>query len=116
MDYWLGLMSGTSMDAVDAVLVSFDTNSLAVHETVSLPYADALRQRLLLATRNQADPDELGELDTLVGQHFAEAGAQLIKQSGINPKQIRAAGSHGQTIRHQPAGNAPFSLQIGNAA
>ncbi|HAC30781.1 MAG TPA: anhydro-N-acetylmuramic acid kinase, partial [Marinobacter hydrocarbonoclasticus] len=76
-----------------------DTNSLAVHETVSLPYADALRQRLLLATRNQADPDELGELDTLVGQHFAEAGAQLIKQSGINPKQIRAAGSHGQTIR-----------------
>ena len=116
MDYWLGLMSGTSMDAVDAVLVSFDTNSLAVHETVSLPYADALRQRLLLATRNQADPDELGELDTLVGQHFAEAGAQLIKQSGISPKQIRAAGSHGQTIRHQPAGNAPFSLQIGNAA
>lgn len=91
MDYWLGLMSGTSMDAVDAVLVSFGSNSLTVHETLSLPYADALRQRLLMATRNQAAPDELGELDTLVGQHFAEAGSQLIKKSGIAPQQIRAA-------------------------
>lgn len=116
MDYWLGLMSGTSMDAVDAVLVSFGSNSLTVHETLSLPYADALRQRLLMATRNQAAPDELGELDTLVGQHFAEAGSQLIKKSGIAPQQIRAAGSHGQTIRHQPAGKAPFSFQVGNAA
>ncbi|WP_029654508.1 anhydro-N-acetylmuramic acid kinase [Marinobacter daepoensis] len=116
MDLWLGLMSGTSMDAVDAALVSFDHKSLQVHHTASLPYPDQLRQRLILATRNQANPDELGELDSLVGQHFAEAGAALIDQSGIDPRQIRAVGSHGQTIRHQPSGNAPFSTQIGNAA
>ncbi|MGC8120126.1 anhydro-N-acetylmuramic acid kinase [Marinobacter sp. VGCF2001] len=116
MDYWLGLMSGTSMDAVDAALVSFENSGLAIHKTHSLPYPDPLRQRLLLATQNQADPDELGELDSLVGQHFAATAAELIDNAGISRSQIRAVGSHGQTIRHQPAGKAPFSTQIGNAA
>lgn len=116
MNYWLGLMSGTSMDAVDAALVSFNDDSLTIKDTFSLPYPEQLRQRLILATRNQADADELGELDTLTGQHFGKAAAELIHQSGVTKDCIQAIGSHGQTIRHQPGGPAPFSLQIGNAA
>ncbi|MBE0484773.1 anhydro-N-acetylmuramic acid kinase [Marinobacter sp.] len=116
MKYWLGLMSGTSMDAVDAVLVSFDDQSLAIKGTFSLPYPEELRQRLLLATRNQADADELGELDTLVGQHFGTTACELISRSGVLKEQIQAIGSHGQTLRHQPSGPAPFSMQIGRAA
>lgn len=116
MTYWLGLMSGTSMDAVDAVLVSFTGRHLDIHSTLSLPYPEPLRQRLLLATRNQSDTDELGELDTLVGHHFGHTAKELIRRSGLKLRDIRGIGSHGQTVRHQPAGPAPFSLQIGNAA
>lgn len=104
------------MDAVDAALVSFSEHSLTIKETLSLPYPEQLRQRLLLATRNQVDADQLGELDTLTGQHFGKTAAELISRSGISKDQIAAIGSHGQTIRHQPGGPAPFSMQIGNAA
>lgn len=116
MPLWLGLMSGTSMDAVDAVLVSFSEQDVQIHGTLSLSYPDQLRGRLLNATRNHASPDEIGELGTLVGQHFARAANQLIEQTGIDRSSIQAIGSHGQTIRHQPGGNAPFSLQIGSPA
>lgn len=116
MAYWLGLMSGTSMDAVDGVLVSFHETGLSIHSTFSLPYPEQLRHRLLQAVRNHADPDELGELNTLTGQHFATAARELIRQSGILPEQISGIGSHGQTIRHQPSGTAPFSMQIGSPA
>jgi len=114
--YWIGLMSGTSMDAADAVLVSFTDQSLTIAERHSLSYPEQLRHRLLLATRNQAHADELGELDTLVGQHFARTAHELIDKAGVPAEAIRAIGSHGQTIRHQPTGSAPFSLQIGNAS
>lgn len=111
--YWLGLMSGTSMDAVDAVLVSFGDQQLDIQASLSLPYPEQLRSRLLNAVRNHASPDELGELDTLTGQHFAQAANELIENSGTDRRAIEAIGSHGQTIRHQPAGSAPFSMQIG---
>ncbi|WP_372965293.1 anhydro-N-acetylmuramic acid kinase [Marinobacter sp.] len=116
MSYWLGLMSGTSMDSVDAVLVSFKSQSLTIHATHSLAYPDNLRHRLLMATRDHGSPDELGELDTLVGQHFARTASELIAHSDISAPEISGIGSHGQTLRHQPSGNAPFSMQIGSAA
>ncbi|MGO1233590.1 MAG: anhydro-N-acetylmuramic acid kinase [Marinobacter sp.] len=112
--YWLGLMSGTSMDAVDTVLVSFDDQRLKILDSFSLPYPEDLRVRLLQAIGNHADPDELGELDTLTGQHFALAANELIHRAEIESTDIHAIGSHGQTIRHQPSGTAPFSIQIGN--
>jgi len=113
---WIGLMSGTSMDAVDAVLLSFGEDRLEIQSTLALPYPEDLRARLLQAIRNHADPDELGELDTLTGQHFAQAANTLIEQSGVDPSDILGIGSHGQTIRHQPSGKAPFSMQIGSPA
>lgn len=102
------------MDAVDAVLVSFDDQQVQVRETFSLPYSEQLRVRLLQAISNHADPDEMGELDTLTGQHFAQTANELIHRAGIDRSDIQAIGSHGQTIRHQPSGKAPFSIQIGN--
>src|SRR5690554_6366657 len=116
MTLWLGLMSGTSMDSVDAVLVSFGEPGVNIHSTLSLPYPGQLRRRLLQAVRNQADTDEIGGLVILTRQHFAKAAIDLIHQSGVNPQEIRAIGSHGQTIRRQPSGAAPFTMQIGNAA
>lgn len=116
MEAWLGLMSGTSMDGIDAVLVSFRERTVQIHATHSLSYPDELRQRLIHTSQNQASPDEIGELNTLTGQLFSQAASRAIADSDLAPGSIRAIGSHGQTIRHQPSGSAPFSFQIGNPA
>lgn len=112
----MGLMSGTSMDGIDAVLVSFDGQAVEIHASEILNYPDNLRHRLLAVSQNQGSPDEIGELDTLVGSLFADAACRAIEASGLSPTSIRAIGSHGQTVRHQPSGTAPFSMQIGNPA
>ena len=107
-------MSGTSMDGIDAVLVSFPHNTVRIHASQTVPYPDQIRHRILAASQNQATPDEIGELDTLVGKLFAQAAEEVIQASGFNRATIVGIGSHGQTIRHQPSGTAPFSTQIGN--
>lgn len=114
MDTWIGLMSGTSMDGIDAVLVSFHNKTVLIHATHSIPYPENLRHRLALASQNHATPDEVGELDTLTGALFADAAESLICNSGVDISSIRAIGSHGQTLRHQPSGPGRFSLQVGN--
>lgn len=107
-------MSGTSMDGIDAVLVSFEDHSAQIHASHTVAYPDSIRHRLLAACQNQANPDEMGELDSLVGALFAQAARELIAAAGFDLADIRAIGSHGQTLRHQPSGTAPFSIQIGN--
>lgn len=109
-------MSGTSMDGIDAVLVSFRGSSVDVHASQTIPYPGQLRQRLIDASQNHATPDEMGELDTLVGALFAQAAKKVLRNAGIEPTAVRAIGSHGQTLRHQPSGATPFSIQIGNPA
>ncbi len=111
---YLGLMSGTSMDGIDAVLVTFGDNSLRLEATLSLAYPHDIRERLERLGQNHGTPDELGELDHRVGGLFAEAACQVIKKSGLAADRIAAIGSHGQTIRHQPDGRHPFSLQLGD--
>lgn len=117
-EYYIGLMSGTSMDGIDAVLVHFDGAKLSLHTTLESRYPVALRARLLEAT---ADPaacgiDRVGRLDREVGQCFTRAALALISKSGVAPRHIRAIGSHGQTLRHQPDAPVPYSLQIGDPA
>lgn len=114
MSTWLGLMSGTSMDGIDAVLVSFPGDRIFIHATHSIPYPDDIRHRLAQLSQNQGTPDELGELDHIVGSLFAKAAIQTLDKADIPAGDIAAIGSHGQTVRHQPGGNAPFSLQIGD--
>ena len=58
--------------------------------------------------------ERMGELDMALGELFAAAANAVIKKSGLAPKDIRAIGSHGQTIRHRPRAAHPFTLQIGN--
>lgn len=113
-DAWIGLMSGTSMDGIDAVLVSFAADRVHMHDQHTLSYPTEVRQRLYSLSQNQAAPDELGELDTITGELFAEAAEHLITKAGVSTSAIKAIGSHGQTIRHQPSGPHPFSIQLGD--
>lgn len=117
---WIGLMSGTSLDGVDAVLTEFTQTSdqilqSRVVEASTLPFSQDLREELLSLHEN--GPNEI-ERTALVGNQLAKLYAQavndLLKKANIDSSQISAIGCHGQTIRHRP--ELGFTIQIGNAA
>lgn len=114
---YLGLISGTSADGVDAALLRFEPIPTVVAAT-TLAYPASLRTRLLELTRPDAAVplDVLGALDVEVGHAFADAALDLLARTGIGAAAVVAIGSHGQTIRHRPDGMHPFSWQIGDAA
>jgi anhydro-N-acetylmuramic acid kinase len=113
---YIGLMSGTSMDGIDAGLFDIRDSSCKSIATHSNAYPDELRELLMTASREPAccTVDLLGKLDTWVGDCFRQAAEDLIEASGRNRRHIRAIGSHGQTIRHQPRAERPFTMQIGD--
>ena len=121
---FIGLISGTSADGIDAALVRFyddGTHCELVHGR-TYPWPESLRARLIALGQGAAidSIDEIGTLDVRIGEHFAEAAARLTHEAGIEATQVRAIGSHGQTIRHRPAGAAfdgahPFTMQLGDA-
>ncbi|MGB5397110.1 MAG: anhydro-N-acetylmuramic acid kinase [Gammaproteobacteria bacterium] len=113
---YIGLMSGTSIDGIDAALVDFADTSPRLISTHCHPWPGQLHQALL-ESRKLPD-DALGSLDALdnqTGNIFAQAANQLLEKAGVRPDEVIAIGSHGQTIRHRPDTVQPFSLQIGNA-
>ncbi|HEY2685516.1 MAG TPA: anhydro-N-acetylmuramic acid kinase [Steroidobacteraceae bacterium] len=116
MALYLGLISGTSMDAIDAALVDFSQAQLKVVAASATPYPKALKARLgtLIDHPGEAALDEIGQLDVEVGRAFASASSALLKQAGIAAGEVAAIGSHGQTVRHRPDLSAPFSWQIGD--
>lgn len=111
---YIGLMSGTSMDGVDAALVSFEAGRFQLGATYHLDYPPELLDRLRDLAANRGDPDTLGQADREVGEFFAKAVHCLLQHARIPPERIRAIGSHGQTVRHRPDLPQPFSLQVGN--
>jgi anhydro-N-acetylmuramic acid kinase len=113
---YIGLMSGTSMDGVDAAVVQFGDRRCEVVATAGLPYTSSLRSALLDAARHpeQLNVDRLCNLDHQVAEMFAQATLDLLAAGGIDREDVTAIGSHGQTIRHQPYADRPFTLQIGD--
>ena len=114
----IGLISGTSLDGVDAVLAEFGDRSVTLVEKLALDYPADLERRLRRAIENPdaTGLDELGELHASVGQVFAGAAGRLLAKAGLQAEAIRAIGSHGQTLRHRPDANPAFTLQIGDPA
>lgn len=113
---YIGLMSGTSLDGVDVALVDFSEGAQIVHSGhFALP--DPLRTELLhLSQSNSAITfEQFGRLETALGQTFALAVSAFCQQYSLNPEHIRAVGSHGQTIRHHPQSDLPYTLQMGDA-
>ena len=111
----VGLMSGTSLDGVDAVLIDFEnpTPLLACHHY--LPYPEALKRAALAL--HDSHTDELHNMALLSNQlaHlYADAVAGLLEKAAMPRDRIRAVACHGQTIRHRP--ERGYTLQIGNLA
>ncbi len=115
MEKYIGIMSGTSLDGIDAVLVATDGEQVQLLARTASPFEPDLRQRLLtLAGGAAVTARQWGELDAELGQAYAAITMQLLRESGHSAEQIRAIGCHGQTVWHQPAGPLPFSLQLGD--
>ena len=116
--YYIGLMSGTSADAIDAVVIELaDAPRFRLVATHSLPMPDAIRAEIeRIVTAENPDLESAAVLDITLGQHFVEAACAVCVQGGLSRSQIRAIGSHGQTIRHRPRHQPPYTLQIGNPA
>ena len=115
---YIGLISGTSADSIDAALVSFAGGTPQVKATYAHPWSASLRERMLALMQEEAtlDLDAFGRLDVEIAHCFAEAALQLLQQSGTPARSVRAIGSHGQTMRHRPGGDYPFTLQLGDAS
>ena len=109
-------MSGTSMDSIDAALVDFSGSHPVLLSTHSHQWPERLQQALLAAREIPDDElDTISSLDMQTADVFAEACIQLLEKSSYQARDIKAISNHGQTIRHRPDIENPFSLQIGNA-
>lgn len=118
----VGLMSGTSLDGIDAAIVDFEGASEAAlrwdcRGFVSIPLTAQQREQIHQAMVH-GDPAGLCELHGRLGEWFSDAVLQACRDSGVALSSVDLIGSHGQTIWHQPpgAGGRGFTLQLGCAA
>lgn len=118
MPHYIGLISGTSVDGIDAAVVEIGAGqSLTVKATHCQPIPAPLHTAIeALMQPGPNEIDRMGEIDAQLGRLFAEAAAAALKQAGLSAQSIRAIGSHGQTVRHRPHAAHPFTLQLGNPA
>lgn len=115
-NYFVGLMSGTSLDAIDGVIIRIENNGgIEIISMINTPYPDSIATKLrnIISGKNKS-VHEIFSLDTELGELYSATTLDLISKSGFKPIDIKAIGCHGQTIRHQPDGKYPYSLQIGN--
>ena len=118
----VGLMSGTSVDGIDAAAVRVKGRGEAVTAEplafFTTPYTPAVRARILEACRSDRTPVcLLGPLHMELGEVYARAALEVIRLAGLSPGQVDAIGSHGQTVWHRPVsedGRAAFTVQLGD--
>lgn len=115
-NYYIGLMSGTSADGVDAVLCQIEDGRVEVAGALCLPFPETLRTALArIMSRSEAVLlRDMGELDRELGLAFANAANELMQRNRLTAADIKAIGSHGQTAFHSPDGERPFTWQAGD--
>ena len=116
-ELYIGLMSGTSLDGVDGVLIDFANGPLQVLAHQHAPFDPPLRSQLLAL--NQSGPDELHRsalAANALSRLYAQVVRSLLADAQLQAAQVRAIGAHGQTVRHQPGlhDGIGYSLQIQN--
>lgn len=115
---FVGLISGTSADAIDAAVVAVDATKIETQATLNVAFSTATKRLLDNALNDPAalSAQQLGILDSTLGDAFAQATLSLLDSAHIKPCDITAIGSHGQTLFHHPIGEHPFTLQVADGA
>ncbi|MCN4144126.1 MAG: anhydro-N-acetylmuramic acid kinase [Thiohalomonas sp.] len=113
--YFIGLMSGTSLDGVDTVICAIESSSqFSLLHAETFPIPEQLKKDLLALSqeRQENELDLYAQLDVQMGRLFADYCLRLLEKSDLQAEQICAIGSHGQTLRHYPENQYPTTLQI----
>jgi len=116
-EYYIGIMSGTSLDGVDAVLVDFSHPASSLIHSYFFPYDDDLRKALL--SLHQSGHDELNRaaiLSNRLSSLYAQVVQNVLKYAKVQPQEVSAIGCHGQTVRHCPEMDKKYTIQLVNAA
>ena len=114
-EMYIGLMSGTSADGIDAIIIDLSVERFKIVDTYHHTYPDDIKSKIKqLSLPGDNEIDRMGELDIELGEMFADAANHIISQSTVDRSKIGAIGSHGQTLRHRPSQANPFTLQIGD--
>ncbi|WP_419833918.1 anhydro-N-acetylmuramic acid kinase [Endozoicomonas atrinae] len=112
-DIYIGLMSGTSLDAMDAAAVHFDGNNPSLLANHSTEWPAELKGKIQQLCQPGHDEIRLmAEVDPAIAYAAAETVNALLDKAGLTADQVKAIGSHGQTIRHIP--ELGYTLQIGD--
>lgn len=112
---YIGVMSGTSLDGVDVVLAAISDTFVAEQSSLSVAFPVTLKNRILNICQGQDTTlSEIGKIDRELGSLYADAINQLLNKTGIPAKDIIAIGCHGQTVWHEPDGEQPFTMQLGD--
>jgi anhydro-N-acetylmuramic acid kinase len=113
--YYIGIMSGTSLDGVDVALVASQDGQFELVSNHFSAYPEPIKQQLLaLHQPQQNELEDTAIIGNKLALLYADAVNTLLNQNQLNPQQVKAIGCHGQTIRHRP--ELGFTLQIGNNA
>lgn len=115
--YYIGIMSGTSLDGIDVAIVDFRDQTISLIAASETPFEPELRSQLLHLCQNPTvELKQLGTLSVKLSLAYAQAVNQLLDHTHLEPSDIQAIGCHGQTIFHQPEGAWPFSMQLINSS
>lgn len=113
---YIGIMSGTSMDGVDTVLVDIEDGNIQLLCEHAFPMGENLKQSLLdICLGQSTNLQAIGELDHRLGHLFADAVTALLNKANVDPSSVTAIGSHGQTVFHSPDTEYAFTMQLGDA-
>jgi len=114
--FYIGLMSGTSLDGVDVAIVDFNGETPSLISSHFETYPSALYLALKEACQQTTIAfNELGTVDSQLGSFYAQCIQHALLEANISTKAINAIGSHGHTVHHSPNSKPPFTLQIGDA-
>lgn len=114
--FYIGMISGTSRDGADAALVHFKENRVHIEEAICIPYPAGLAHSLdlLIASGRRPMQAAMEDLDRQLADHFSDTVRLLLEKATIDKQDIRAIGSHGQTVWHEPDSARPESIQLGS--
>jgi len=114
-ELYIGVMSGTSMDGVDVALCEVTESYCKLIASLEYPFDLVLKETILQMIEGPVTLKSVGEMNHRLGLLFAEAVSALLQRENIDAERIRAIGSHGQTLWHNPKGDHPFTMQLGDA-
>ncbi len=114
MELYIGIMSGTSLDGVDVVLCEIDATTCKLVSSLEYPLSLELKADILTMIEGKSTLEAVGQIDHRLGLLFTQAVGALLIRENIDASIIKAIGLHGQTLWHEPTGEYPFSMQLGD--